>query len=54
MDAIEKGHKVTAQSYVLDTVDGSSTPKYDIDDPSRDAVFGERKEGQVNYRSVGW
>ncbi|WVQ81555.1 hypothetical protein IAT38_003679 [Cryptococcus sp. DSM 104549] len=26
----------------------------DINDPQYDAVFGERKEGQVDYRSVGW
>ncbi|WWC62344.1 uncharacterized protein I303_104940 [Kwoniella dejecticola CBS 10117] len=28
--------------------------KYDIDDADHDAVFGVRKEGAVNYRSMGW
>ncbi|WWD21798.1 hypothetical protein CI109_106286 [Kwoniella shandongensis] len=35
---------------VTDTID----PKYDIDNPEYDAVFGEIREGQVNYKSVGW
>ncbi|AFR96003.2 neutral amino acid transporter [Cryptococcus neoformans C23] len=36
---------------VLDTKLGDDIP--DFNDPERDAVFGEHKEGQVNYRSVG-
>lgn len=33
-------------------VSDSPTPKFD--DPEYDAVFGQRVEGRVDYRSVGW
>jgi hypothetical protein len=50
-DDVEKD---TAQSYVLEPTGEGSGPAYDIDDPTHDAVFGEKKEGHTNYRSVGW
>lgn len=36
---------------VLGTKLDDDIPKFS--DPERDAVFGEHKEGQVNYKSVG-
>jgi hypothetical protein len=44
-----KNHKV-ASSQIVPMFNES--PK--VDDPEYDAVFGERKEGQVDYKSVGW
>jgi hypothetical protein len=52
MSDIEKNLKsgVDASSRVAPMSDHSSK----VDDPEYDAVFGERKEGQVDYKSVGW
>lgn len=54
MNDIEKSSKGdTSTSYVH--TPAASLPEEDIyDDPNYDAVFGMRKEGQVDYKSVGW
>ncbi|GFZ50383.1 hypothetical protein JCM24511_08140 [Saitozyma sp. JCM 24511] len=44
-----KNHK-DASSQIVPM--SNESPK--VDDPEYDAVFGERKEGQVDYKSVGW
>ena len=48
MNDIEKRD---TDAYVVDA--SAPSPKFD-EHPEYDAVFGEMKEGQVNYRSVGW
>jgi hypothetical protein len=54
MSDIEKSSKGDPSTSYVVTPRGSLPGEDLYDDPNYDAVFGVRKEGQVDYKSVGW
>ena len=52
MSDIEKGSKDQSAVYI-EGKDGPIIEEVHVD-PDVDAVFGVRKEGEVDYKSVGW
>jgi hypothetical protein len=54
MSDIEKSSKGDPSTSYVVTPRGSIPGEDLYDDPNYDAVFGVKKEGQVDYKSVGW